>query len=129
MLKEIKSKLNIKIIFGFLLKRKKLKIIKYNKKLLTLLNIQLKDFEDFQILKELKNKYNVIIPDIEIDILKLQDKKDIIGILETIKEINFIGLKSLDISSNDILDITILEQLKLDNLEYLNLNENFNIRY
>ena len=57
MLNKIRSKLILNIIFEKLKTRVKLKILKYNKQLLSRLNISQKDFEDFNILKEFNEKF------------------------------------------------------------------------
>ena len=48
---KIRSKLILRIIFEKLLKKRKLNILKYNKKLLNTLNFRTKDFKAFKYIK------------------------------------------------------------------------------
>ena len=66
MLDKIRSKFILNIIFEKLKTRVKLKILKYNKKLLSRLNISQIDFEDFKLLKEFSEKFKFKIKDIDI---------------------------------------------------------------
>ena len=52
----------------------KLKILKYNKNMLKLMNLGKKDFNDFLILKEMNEELNTKIEDIEIKSLILRNK-------------------------------------------------------
>ena len=72
MLNGIKSIKILNTILGKLKKKKELKIIKYNKKILNKLNITKEDFEDFQFLKEMNDKFNLNIKDIDIKELNLR---------------------------------------------------------
>ena len=76
MLRKIRSKYVLNIIFGKLKKRKELNLIKYNKKIIDKLNIKKNDFEDFIFLMEFNKKYNLKIKDIEIFGLNLNEKKN-----------------------------------------------------
>ena len=67
----VKSKKVLNIIFGNMKTRKKYTIIKYNKKLQNRLDLH---FEIYQYLKELNEKYNLNIKDINIKIFKLLGK-------------------------------------------------------
>ena len=97
MLKDIKSKLILKKIFGNLQKLKELKIIKYNKKLSTKLNITIKDFEE-PLIKRLNRNYNLDIKNTDIKELILTDKSSINKILEYICKIEFKNLDYLNIN-------------------------------
>ena len=61
MLNDIKSNFILKIIFEYIKRKQKLKIIKYNNRILNKLNITSKDFEIYslnnKLLKEFNNKY------------------------------------------------------------------------
>ena len=76
MLRKIRSKYVLNIIFGKLKKRKELNLTKYNKKIIDKLNIKKNDFEDFIFLMEFNKKYNLKIKDIEIFGLNLNEKKN-----------------------------------------------------
>ena len=101
MLKKIRSKLILRIVFQNLKKRRKMNLIKYNKNYLSLLNITLKDFQDLILLKELKQKYNVHIEDTDIKQLNLINVEKIIEVIEFISQIEFKGLINLVINNNN----------------------------
>ena len=84
---KIKSKYIIKEIFNNMKNKRKLKIIKYNKKLYNKLDLEKKDFKVYEILQEFNNKYNINIEDIDIKELNLSKRfirnehlKDLISI-------------------------------------------------
>ena len=72
MLTKINSKYILNIVFDNL--KMKLKILKYNKNMLKLMNLGKKDFNDFLILKEINEELNTKIEDIEIKSLILRNK-------------------------------------------------------
>ena len=74
MLDKIKSLKILNIIFRNLRKRTKLKIIKYNKKIQDKLNIDMKDFKDLKLLKDLNQKFNLNIEDTEVTKINLSCK-------------------------------------------------------
>ena len=74
MLDNVKNNNIIKEIFGNMRNKRKLNIIKYNKRILIRLNINKEQFENYIILKEFNEKYNTDIEDIDIKQLNLEDK-------------------------------------------------------
>ncbi len=74
MLTKINSEYILNIVFDNLKKKMKLKILKYNKNMLKLMNLGKKDFNDFLILKEINEELNTKIEDIEIKSLILRNK-------------------------------------------------------
>ena len=124
MLNNIKSKYILNIILGKLKKRIELKLVKYNKILINKLNIKKEDFENFKSLKEMNQKYNLDIKDIEIKDLNFRNKSLGNEILEYLKKIEFKELKELNLSFNNISDIKVLEKVKFERLEILNLSDN-----
>ena len=66
MLTKINSEYILNIVFDNLKKKMKLKILKYNKNMLKLMNLGKKDFNDFLIKKEINEELNTKIEDIEI---------------------------------------------------------------
>ena len=124
MLRKIRSKYVLNIIFGKLKKRKELNLIKYNKKIIDKLNIKKNDFEDFIFLMEFNKKYNLKIKDIEIFGLNLNEKKIGNEIFEYLKKLKFKELKGLNLSWNQISDIKSLKFIEFNNLEILNLKGN-----
>ena len=73
MLTKINSEYILNIVFDNLKKKMKLKILKYNKNMLKLMNLGKKDFNDF-LLKEINEELNTKIEDIEIKSLILRNK-------------------------------------------------------
>ena len=71
MLEKVKSKYILKEIFLKIKNKRKLNIIKYNKRIMVKLNINKKDFEIYISLKDFNNKYNKNIEDIDIKELNL----------------------------------------------------------
>ena len=97
MLNEIKSIFVVKKIFGFLVKRKKMEILKYNKKLMHTLNIELNDFQNYVYLKDLKQKYHLNIQENDInkiETLEINSYSNINKVLKFIKRIEFKVLKN-----------------------------------
>ena len=124
MLKNIKSKKVLFLIFEKLNTRIKLKTIKYNKEILNRLNINTADFEDFKKLKEFNQKYNLKIKDIDISILDLSGKRFGNEVIEEIINLRFKELKELNLRVNNISDIKALVKVKFKKLEILDLSEN-----
>ena len=74
MLDNVKNKNILKKIFEKINNKRKLKIIKYNKKITVKLNINKKDFEAYKTLREFNYIFNINIEDIYIKELNLIDK-------------------------------------------------------
>ena len=124
MLDNVKSKYIVKEIFENIKNKRKLNIIKYNKKIMIKLDINKKDFEIYITLKEFNNKYKINIEDIDIKELKLN--RGYIGNegLKDLVKINFNNLELLDLSGNEISDINIFEKVNFKELKGLALNKN-----
>ena len=120
MLNNIKSILILKKIIENLQKQKELKIIKYNKKLSTKLNITIKDFEE-PLIKRLNKNYNLNIKNADIKELILTDRSSINKILECVCKIEFKNLDYLNINKCNQLNIRFLEKCNFPKLEVLNL--------
>ena len=88
MLDKVKSKYIVKEIFENIKNKRKLNIIKYNKKIKIKLDINKKDFENFKTLRELYHKFNLYIKDIEIKELDLRNRGLVYYILEYWKKLN-----------------------------------------
>jgi len=71
MLDNVKNKYILKKIFEKIKNKRKLKIIKYNRRIKVKLNINQEDFEIYITLKKFNNKYKVNIEDIDIKELNL----------------------------------------------------------
>ena len=110
MLDNVKSKYILEEIFENIKNKRKLKIIKYNKRLKVALNISKEDFEIFIVLKEFNNNNYTNIDDIDIKELNLSGK--FIGEkgLKKLFDIKFKKLNKLDLSVNELYDINILEK-------------------
>ena len=74
MLEKISSPIRLKQICENLKKRIKLKIFRYNKEMQGKLNITTKDFEIFFLLREINQKLNLNIKDIDDRVLNLSEK-------------------------------------------------------
>ena len=112
-------------IFNNLKNKRKLKIIKYNKKLLDKLNITKDNFKVYKILKEFNKKYDIYIEDIDIKELNLNRKCIDNEGLQYLKRIEFKNLNKLDLSENNISDINILEKVNFKELKELNLSNDY----
>ena len=124
MLVKIRSKYIIKEIFNNMKNKRKLNIIKYNKKILGRLNINKEQFENYITLKEFNNKYYTNIEDIDLKELNLSNKNiDYEGLKDLVK-IKFKELNKLNLSENEITDINILERVNYKKLKELNLSYN-----
>ena len=124
MLDNVKSIYIINEIFGNMRNKRKLNIIKYNKRILIRLNINKEQFENYIILKEFNKKYNTNIEDIDIKQLNLKSKYIRNEGLKIIFKIEFKELKELYLSGNEISDINILEKVNFKELKELNLSSN-----
>ena len=119
MLDYVKSKNIIKEIFRNMRNKRKLNIIKYNKRMLNRLNINKEQFENYIRLKEFNKKYNTNIEVIDIKQLNLEDKYIGNEELKILFKIQFKELKELNLSSNNISDINILEKVNFKELREL----------
>ena len=124
MLDNVKSKYVLKEIFEKIKNKRKLNIIKNNKRLTIKLDINKADFEIYITLKKFNNKYKVNIEDIDINELYLKNKNIGIEGLKDLVKINFNELEELNLSENGISDINILEKVDFKELEELNLSSN-----
>ena len=124
MLDYVKSKYILKEIFEKIKNKRKLNIIKYNKRIKLKLNINKEDFEIYITLKEFNNKYNTNIEDIDIKVLNLSERYIGDEGLKDLVKIKFKELIILDLSVNEISDINILEKVDFKELKELNLSEN-----
>ena len=95
-------------------KRIQLKIVKHSKKLMNELNIETKDFNDFQILKEISKELNTTIKDIEITNLNLSYKNLRNQKLKYLSTFDFKYLKTLNLEYNEISDLRGLEKVNLE---------------
>ena len=135
MLQKIRCKYLLEIIFHNMKKRKRMKILKYNKNILSKINIAKEDFKTYELLKEFNQKFNLEIEDTDVEALNLCDKNiDNIG-LEYLIKIGFKKLKLLNLGINEdsenrkiikknYIDINILQKFKFENLEQLSLSDN-----
>ena len=110
MLRKINSAFILDIILNNLRSKKKLKIVKYNKKILDRINITEEDFVVYIYLKEFNEKYNSNIEDIDITELNIKHKHLGNEGLKSLSKIKFKELKVLDLSYNKISDISCLEK-------------------
>ena len=122
MLRKIRSVYTLNKIFGILLKRKKLDLIRYNKKLQSRTSTEKKDYEDYISLKDFRRELDTNIYDVDIPILDLRKKISKNESLEWLIKINFKDLEELNLSENKISDLSILEKSNFRYLKYLNLN-------
>ena len=127
MVDNIKSQIILNKIFGLLRNKIKLNIIKYNKKLLSKLNISNQDFEIYNTLKEYNKKYHTKIEDINIKEIFLPGKylknEGLTDLITNIK-FKFQELIKFCVSSNAISEISILEKTNFKKLEILDLGYN-----
>ena len=124
MLDNVKSKNIIKEIFRNMRNKRKLNIIKYNKRILIRLNINKEQFENYIILKEFNKKYNTNIEDIDIKQLNLTYKYIGNEGIKILFKIEFKELKELYLNYNRISDINILEKVNFKELNKLVLSDN-----
>ena len=74
MLNDIKSNEILKLIFQKMKSKRKLKVIRRNKKIINRLNITKDDFKAYETLKQLTKQFDLKINDIDIDCLQLINK-------------------------------------------------------
>ena len=124
MLDNLKSIFILKKIFVKIKIKRKLNIIKYNKRLKVKLSINKGDFEIYIKLNEFNNKYKANIPDIDIQELNLSWKYLADNVLKDLAEIKLNDLNILDLTRNEISHINIFENLDFKELKILNLSRN-----
>ena len=124
MLDNVKSKYILKEIFEKIKNKRKLKIIKYNKRINAELDINKEDFEIYITLKCFNDKYKTKIEDIDIKELNLCDKHIGNEGLKDLFKIKFKELKLLRLDGNQLSDINILEKVNFRGLNKLELNNN-----
>ena len=124
MLDNLKSKYILQEIFEKIKNKRKLNIIKYNKKVMIKLDINKEDFEMCTTLKEFNFKYNTNIQDIDIKKLNLSEKYISNEGLKDLNKIKFKGLNELNLDENEISDINILEKFNFKELNILDLSGN-----
>ena len=73
MLAKIRSSFILKLTFDHIRNKKRLNIVKYNKSLLSRLNLTKEDFKAYAHLKEFNEKYNLSIEDVDINELCLSN--------------------------------------------------------
>ena len=111
MLKKIRSKKIVNIIFENIKKRKKLNILRYNKNFKEKLNIKIKDYQDFLTLKELNQKFNLNIKDTDTKEFNLEDKLLGNEVFEYLNKIDFNELKEINLSNNSLTEIKFNENV------------------
>ena len=124
MLDKVKSKYILNAIFENIRNKKKLNIIRYNKRIKERLDIKKRDYKEYELLKEFNKKYYLNIEDIDIKELNLNKCHIRNEGLKYLNKINFNQLNILDLSDNDISDISILEKVNFKELKELNLSWN-----
>ena len=124
MLDNLKSKYILKEILEKIKNKRKLNIIKYNKRIKAKLNINKEDFEIYITLKEFNNEYKTNIEDIDIRELNLSWKYIENEGLKDLSKIKFKELNKLDLSYNKISDISVLEKVNFKELNKLYLSTN-----
>ena len=124
MLDKVKNKYIFEKIFRLMKNKRKLNIIKYNKRIMGRLNINKEHLENYIKLEEFNKKYNTKINDIDIKELNLKNKNIGDEGLKFLIKIEFNGLKNLDLSNNQISDINILDRVNFKELKNLDLSNN-----
>ena len=124
MLDSVKSIYLLIKIFEKIKNKRKLNIIKYNKRIKDKLEIHKEDFEIYVILKEFNNKYNTNIENNEIKELNLSMKNIGNKGLKDLVKIKFKELNKLELSHNEISDINVLKKVNFKELRELNLSFN-----
>ena len=121
MLDNVKSKYILQKIFEKIKNKRKLNIIKHNKRVMIKLDINKEDFETYITLKEFNVKYNTNIQDIDIKTLNLSGRCIRNEGLKDLIKIKFKGLNELDLSENKISDIKVFINTKFKKLNLLYL--------
>ena len=124
MLNLIKSNFVLKNIFSNIKTLIKLKILLYNKILLSKLNINITYYEEQYFLKEFNKKFDLNIENIKAEKMELKNKKLDNTIIDYLNKDVFKNLKYIYLSDNNINDIEGLSKVKFEALEVLNLSDN-----
>ena len=124
MLDNVKSTNILKIIFEYIRNKKKLKIIRLNKRIKERLNITKEDYKTYEFLKEFNLRNNLNIEDINIKELDLKEKYIGNEGFEYLNKIKFNQLNKLNLYWNYISDISILAKENYKELKELNLSKN-----
>ena len=124
MWQKIQSKYILRNIFDFMKNRKKLNIVKYNKKILDKLDITKDDFQAYITLKKFNEKFNLNIRDIDIKELDLSEKNLVSRDLQYLKKIKFEDLQDLNLSNNKLTNCNVLEKVNFKQLKRLNISWN-----
>ena len=124
MLDNVKSNYILKQIFGKIKNKRKLKIIKYNKRIKDKLNINKEDFRIYISLKKFNKIYKTNFEDTDIKELNLNGRNLGNEGLKILVKIKFKELNKLNLSRNNISDINILKKVDFKELKELNLSGN-----
>ena len=111
-------------IFKRVRNKRKLNLIKYNKRMLMRLNINKQEFEIYTKLKEFNNKYSTNIEDIDVKELNLNKRRIKNEGLKDLIEIKFKEINKLDLGDNKISEINVFEKATFSQLKELNLSGN-----
>ena len=123
MLNKIKNKYILKEIFNNIRNKRKLKILKHNKALMSQINITKKDFEEYQSLKKFNQEFNINLDDTDIEELNLKQKISLRN-LQYLSLVEFKNLKILNLTFNGISYFNVLGRANFQNLQELNLGDN-----
>ena len=124
MFRKIRSNKILGDIFGKMRFMRKLKIVIYNKEIQKRLYITQETFETFNVIKQMNQKFNLNIKDIDQSEIKI-DNQNGTEVMEYMNKIGFNNLSELNLQWNNINDLTPLEKRNFSKLEKLNLNFNF----
>ena len=116
MFDKVKSNFIMQKIFKHMRNKRKLSIIKYNKKILSRLDISYEHFEIYALLKEFNGKYELNLDDNNIKVLNLQNRRIRDEGLFYIYKIGFKELIKLCLCNNEITNINILEKINCKKL-------------
>jgi Leucine-rich repeat (LRR) protein len=122
MLDNVKSKYILEAIFECMRNKKKLNILRFNKRIKKRLNITKEDYDKF-ILEEFNFMYNLNI-DINIKEYEVKDKYITNKGLRYLNAVKFNNLNKLNLYWNYISDISILDKENYKELKELNLGKN-----
>ena len=124
MLGNIENKYILTAIFEFMRNKKKLNIIRFNKRIKEKLNIKKEDYKVYELLEEFNKKYNLNIEDIDIKELNLNESSIGNEGLKYLNKIKFKELNVLNLNTNKISDISILVKVNFKKLNGLYLSNN-----
>ena len=123
MLNRVNSKYILDKIFENMRNKRKLNIVKYNKRIRDRLDIDKKNYEEYMILNEFNMKYDLNIEDFDIKELNLRRKYIRNEGLKYLSKLDFKELINLDLSENEILIYTdVLKGVNYQKLKELYLN-------